>query len=217
MDVETAIRVRQTLEEAEEEESNLLFNTSSMTGPRPPRIYFGEPTPIIVDDDDGATKQNLLLQAPKVDKLFFISPPPSPPHGWVMRNEDPPNKEVHPADLADALARLNTTGNSPTTNPSSPPDEYDDDSNDDNLGPSTPASSAAARKQLHQRSMSGSTIIYNPEHHGASGGHNLPAVMVEDTSLAALGLDGLPDSDSDMHSMLGQHTKTARPPLELME
>jgi hypothetical protein len=28
--------------------------------------------------------------------------------GWVMRNEDPPNKEVHASDLAHALSMLKT-------------------------------------------------------------------------------------------------------------
>ncbi|OJD12894.1 hypothetical protein AJ78_06577 [Emergomyces pasteurianus Ep9510] len=70
------------------------------------RVYFGENTP--VEDAEEGRKRN-LLEAPKSQKLFFISPPPSPPHGWMMRNEEPPNKEVHAADLAEALGKLGTT------------------------------------------------------------------------------------------------------------
>jgi hypothetical protein len=43
--------------------------------------------------ETGVAGSAYLLEAPQVSKMFFISPPPSPPHGWVMRNEDPPNKD----------------------------------------------------------------------------------------------------------------------------
>jgi hypothetical protein len=55
----------------------------------------------------------LLLRCwePVVGQLDVrLSPPPSPPHGWVMRNEDPPNKEVHASDLAHALSMLRRRG-----------------------------------------------------------------------------------------------------------
>ncbi|KAJ9619284.1 hypothetical protein H2203_008613 [Taxawa tesnikishii (nom. ined.)] len=62
------------------------------------RVYFGEPTRLDTGDQH--------LAAPQSQKLFFISPPPSPPHGWEMRNEEPPNKDVHADDLAAALSKL---------------------------------------------------------------------------------------------------------------
>jgi hypothetical protein len=62
------------------------------------RVYFGMNTPLNPSD------QHLAL--PKSDRLFFISPPPSPPMGWELKEEDAPNKIVHPEDLAAALARL---------------------------------------------------------------------------------------------------------------
>jgi hypothetical protein len=62
------------------------------------RVYFGEHTPLQPVDQH--------LQAPEAKKLFFISPPPSPPHGWESRNEEPPNQVVVAEDLAHALARL---------------------------------------------------------------------------------------------------------------
>lgn len=46
------------------------------------------------------------LLPPKASKQFFISPPPSPPVGWVSREEGAPNTEVHAPDLASALESL---------------------------------------------------------------------------------------------------------------
>ena len=166
------------------------------------KIYFGEPTPIL-DEEEARPK---LLEAPQMDKLFFISPPPSPPHGWVMRNEDPPNKEVHADDLTQALSNLKTKTESVAAATASAPSSASDVAE-----PSTPVSASANPRQ---RSRS-STIIYNPEHHGGSPG--LPAVMVEDTTL---GLD-LDLSDMDISPVETAAKKafkrTTRPPLELME
>lgn len=166
-----------------------------------PRIYFGEPTPVLSQEE---AQRKRLLEAPQLDKLFFISPPPSPPHGWQMRNEDPPNKEVHASDLAQALAKLKTDQPEPM-----------------NVDPATPVSITSDKRTpswplagAQQRSRS-STIIYNPEDHGHS--PNLPAVMVEDTTLPV-------DEDVDMDVELSpvetsvnkMPPKTARPPVELM-
>lgn len=165
-----------------------------------PRIYFGEPTPIL---DGGRPK---LLEAPQVSKMFFISPPPSPPHGWVMRNEDPPNKEVHATDLAHALSMLKTDQTQPA---------------ESTVDPATPVSITSDKRTSswplagsQQRSRS-STIIYNPEDHGSS--PNLPAVMVEDMTMDV----DHDDMDMDMSpiemSLKQMPPKTSRPPVELME
>ncbi|KAI5310464.1 hypothetical protein KEM55_006743 [Ascosphaera atra] len=71
------------------------------TGAIFPRIYFGEFTPIVSEDNSKS-----FLDLPPANKLFFISPPPSPPAGWQMKTEDPPNKEVVATDLAAALHKL---------------------------------------------------------------------------------------------------------------
>lgn len=166
-----------------------------------PRIYFGEPTPILSQEGPK------LLQAPQSDKLFFISPPPSPPAGWVMRNEDPPNKEVHASDLANALAMLKT-------DQSTEPESF-------GVDPATPVSMTSDKRTgswplagSQQRSRS-STIIFHPEDHGNS--PNLPAVMVEDVSLD---LDDDVDMDGDLSpidmSIKKMPPKTSRPPMELM-
>ena len=123
-----------------------------------------------------------------------------------MRNEDPPNKEVHPSDLAHVLAMLKT-----------------DQSESCGIDPATPVSISSDKRTgswpmagSQQRSRS-STIIYHPEDHGHS--PNLPAVMVEDMSFT------VDDEDVDMDAELSpvempirkMPPKTARPPVELME
>ncbi|KAF4973048.1 hypothetical protein FSARC_546 [Fusarium sarcochroum] len=112
------------------------------------RVYFGKPTPI--------DKRDEHLALPDAGKLFFISPPPSPPHGWEMRLEDAPNKLVHAEDLADALAKLHHRPG--------PVDAED-------ASPVTPPDSALPGRT---RSRS-STLIYKPEEKST-----MPAVIVED-------------------------------------
>jgi hypothetical protein len=100
------------------------------------------------------------LAAPKSDKLFFISPPPSPPHDWEVRNEGPPNKSVHPEDLADALSKLHARN-------VTAPDAMEVDE------PST------------TRGRSSSvTVVYHPKHYGSN--LSLPAISVEDTDVSKL-------------------------------
>lgn len=113
------------------------------------RVYFGQPTSIESKDEH--------LNLPDAGKLFFISPPPSPPHGWEMKLEDAPNKQVIAEDLAEALARLH---HRPRTD--------------------LPASPMSDGEQCDsERPRSGSTTtIYDPSAHGLS--PNLPAIAVED-------------------------------------
>jgi hypothetical protein len=151
------------------------------------RVYFGAQTEI------SPTQQH--LKAPDAGRLFFISPPPSPPHGWEMRNEDPPNKMVHADDLAVALAKLHAR----PINPMSP--AMDDDA----------VMSGTTRKN---RSRS-ATLVYHPEDYGSN--PTLPAISVEDTSETeeipspeqASPMEGVQRSAPILH--------TSRPPVELME
>ncbi|KAH8687625.1 Calcipressin-domain-containing protein [Tricladium varicosporioides] len=134
-----------------EEESSIrikqLLDGEEIMGERV-KIYFGHHTNVEVRDEH--------LSLPDAGKLFFISPPPSPPHGWEMKLEDAPNKLVHAEDLAEALAKLH---HRPATDlPASPVS----DNEQDNKG----------------RTRSGSTTIYNPSEHGLS--PNLPAIAVQD-------------------------------------
>jgi hypothetical protein len=112
----------------------------------------------------------------------------------MMRNEEPPNKEVHAEDLAHALARLHARNVQPLT----PDMDFEKES-------SFPGS----------RERSGSTtIVYHPEDHGDS--LALPAISVEDTT------EEIVESPVDASPMEGvQRTvpilHTSRPPVELME
>jgi len=149
------------------------------------RVYFGAHT------DCSPTSKH--LQAPKVDKLFFISPPPSPPHDWAIRNEDPPNKEVHAEDLANALARLHASTQAPS---------------DDMMV--TPIQDKPGRLR------SGSTtVVYHPSHHGSD--LALPAISVEDTTEEIPCMDS-PAEYSPMEGIMrAPMLPTSRPPVELME
>jgi hypothetical protein len=116
------------------------------------KIYFGTHTSITPPTDQH-------LQAPESQKLFFISPPPSPPVGWESRNEEPPNTQIMPEDLATALQKLswNTVGLA--------------SSND---GKDSPAGQAIRR----QRSGS-STVLFEPSN---KDGRTVPGVTVDDFS-----------------------------------
>jgi hypothetical protein len=112
------------------------------------KVYFGQHTNIEQRDEH--------LSLPDAGKLFFISPPPSPPLGWEMKLEDAPNKQVHAEDLAEALAKLH---HRPRTD--------------------LPASPMSDGEEIIGRKRSGTqTMLYNPGDHGDS--PLLPAVMVED-------------------------------------
>lgn len=155
------------------------------------KIYFGEHTPVFGQDGD----IDRHLKAPSLGKLLFISPPPSPPCGWEIKEEDPPNKATHAEDLQRALAGLNGPPGSNSTDAMETTNGYDYE---------------AARK----RTRSGSTtMVYHPKNHGDS--ENLPAVMVEDTTEP-----NQVESPAD-ESPIGESgkviTHTARPPVELME
>jgi len=153
------------------------------------RVYFGEDTPLNPTDQH--------LQAPQSDKLFFISPPPSPPHGWEMKNEEPPNKEVHADDLAHALSKLHAR-------PAPQQDQLPSPTEDARVGLSRQAS---GMEGTSGRNRSGSIIVYHPEDHGDSPA--LPAIAVEDTTLT-------PDDLSPMEGVETSFPRTSRPPVELM-
>lgn len=138
MDEQAAIKVRS------------VWDGEAIMGERC-RVYFGQHTPLNLQNKDKH------LELPDAGKLFFISPPPSPPHGWEMRLEDAPNKLVHAEDLADALAKLHHQP---------PPQPME-------ISPISPVEGGSVRT----RSRS-STLIYQPQEHGGS--PNLPAISVDD-------------------------------------
>jgi hypothetical protein len=152
------------------------------------RVYFGLTTPL------NPTDQHLAL--PKSDKLFFISPPPSPPMGWEMHNEEAPNKVVHAEDLAAALSRLHAH------HVDYPPE----------ADPDTP--------MITRRRTGSSTIVYHPDDHNDS--PDLPSIAVEDTTDSLAHIDS-PDAMEGIEGPIqvqkaqGIHVATSRPPVELME
>ncbi|KAJ4368994.1 hypothetical protein N0V83_006076 [Neocucurbitaria cava] len=175
-DVESAIQIRKTLD------------GEQLMGYRI-RVYFGMNTPLNPSD------QHLAL--PKSDRLFFISPPPSPPMGWEMKEEEAPNKIVHAEDLATALARLHAN---PYQDASSPIDDR--------------GSSPITRKRTGS-----TTVVYHPDDHGDS--PNLPAISVEDTTETPEPLtpiDAMEGVEGPIASQKaqGKTISTARPPVELM-
>merc|ERR1712070_975203 len=147
----------------------------------------------VLDAETKIEMEDQHLQAPESSKLFFISPPPSPPMGWEMRNEDPPNKEVHAEDLAVALSKLEAKPNATVEQ--------------------KPEVESTQERPITTRQRSGTgTLVYHPDDHGDS--PDLPAIAVEDTS------DSLQPQDGDVSPMEGMEKKmihTARPPVELME
>ena len=153
------------------------------------RVYFGQPTPL------NLAQQDTHLALPDAGKLFFISPPPSPPHGWEVRMEDAPNKMVHAEDLAEALARLR---------------HHDNDNGNGAISPVSPAESGSKQIGGGGRSRS-STLIFQPQTElGAS--PDLPCVTVDDMTdeigeISPIGGGG-PGKPILAH--------TARPPVELM-
>ncbi|KAF1977887.1 Calcipressin-domain-containing protein [Bimuria novae-zelandiae CBS 107.79] len=154
------------------------------------RVYFGLNTPLNPSD------QHLPL--PKSDKLFFISPPPSPPMGWEMRNEDAPNQTVHAEDLAEALAKLHA-------------DQREYPSPIDDMNPEM-------SHLITRRRTGSSTIVYHPDDHGNS--PNLPAIAVEDTTVSPASMT--PDAMEGIEGPIatqkaqGKFVATTRPPVELM-
>ncbi|KAF2752879.1 Calcipressin-domain-containing protein [Pseudovirgaria hyperparasitica] len=155
----------------------------------PTRVFFGEPTPINPADQH--------LDLPKSARLFFISPPPSPPHGWEVRNEDPPNKMVHAEDLATALAKLNA--NTATR-----------DIGIDCPSPTTESGNPETSPRAKTRKRGSSTVVYHPDDHGDS--PLLPVISVDDTT----GLSGSPGILTPLNVDRMKEVRTERPPMDIM-
>ncbi|KAK6345534.1 hypothetical protein TWF718_007446 [Orbilia javanica] len=141
------------------------------------RIYFGTHTPVTPPTDQH-------LQAPESQKLFFISPPPSPPVGWESRNEEPPNTLVMPEDLASALSKL--SWNTAAEGTASPVDGQE--------GTTGPA--------IRRQRSGSSTVLFEPSN---KDGMTVPGVTIDDFS------DD--EASSPVDKTIGM-THTARPPIE---
>ena len=144
------------------------------------KVYFGSHTNV------EPKEQHLNL--PDAGKLFFISPPPSPPQGWEMKMEDAPNKMVHADDLAEALAKLH---------------------NRPSASEALEGGDRSGELTRNGRTRSSSTTIYDPNEHGNSPG--LPAISV---TTEGFGADEDELSPLTMERPIIAHT--SRPPVELM-
>ena len=144
------------------------------------RVYFGQHTSLHMNEKH--------LALPDAGKLFFISPPPSPPHGWQQTLEDAPNKMVHADDLASALQKLHHPTPAQAESPVSPVD----------------AGSARTRSRS-------STLIFQPQE-SVSGSPALPCIAVDDMTDSP---DDLASSPMAIDKPIMAHT--ARPPVELMD
>lgn len=105
----------------------------------------------------GDTKQ--LLQLPDAGKLFFISPPPSPPVGWTSRLEDTPNPEAFDTQFYDMLHKE-------LSNVAEPKEEKHDDTIN------IPVSAGTRKITLHE----GLKLDTNQ---GVSSGMNSPTIILE--------------------------------------
>ena len=178
------------------------FDGAVILGSRPARCYFGEPTPI------GDAKK--YLEKPDAGKLFFISPPPSPPVGWEMRNEDAPNKNTHADDLAAKLAALTGKmehhGESDEETAAKPQYTREELQKLKTAVPAAVSQDSPSRSTPKTTRSRSSTIIYDPKAHGDSPG--LPAVMLQTDDEIE------PELDDPEKKIIAQ---TSRPPVELME
>ncbi len=132
-----------------------------------------------------------LLQLPDAGKLFFISPPPSPPHDWESTVEGAPNTMVHADDLAEALDKLRKLN---AVNHAADPV----------LTPVSPVDSKSG-----QRSRS-STLIFQPQPE-LGNSPDLPCVTVDDMTDEPMEMSPLA---FDAPKPILAHT--SRPPVELM-
>ncbi len=127
-------------------------------------------------------------------KVWFISPPPSPPVGWEGgREEGAPNKEVWARDLAEMLGKLGGGGGGAG---------YVDGEGE--------GEKEGGEGKARRRRGTG-TVVYEPGMHGAEEG--LPAVIVDDTGAG----EDEEEEDGDEEGGGRMMTHTARPPVELME
>lgn len=160
------------------------------------------------NENDASMGENGMeyLKPPDKGKLFFISPPPSPPLGWTMRDEGAPNKMVHAEDLAVALAKIRAGVENDNDDGVAAADIMDQEADGS-------SADAEARQELIKISGSNATLVYHPSDHGSR--TDLPAVLVEDVSSSSQHTETKLEQEQQQQQQRIM-THTARPPVELM-
>lgn len=162
------------------------------------RVYFGETTPIEPGDQH--------LHLPDAKKLFFISPPPSPPHGWEVKDEQPPNEQVLAEDLADALSKLRAKNRGPGV--------LEGESTDATDVKMADGEGLEVELKPIGRTRSGSVMLFEPEKKDEE---HMPSISVDDFSDGEAG-GSVPQSPiSPTASTKATVVHTSRPPVELMD
>jgi len=159
------------------------------------RVYFGETTPTEPGDQH--------LHLPDAKKLFFISPPPSPPHGWELKDEEPPNAQVLAEDLADALSKLRAKNRGPGG--------IEGESTDAKM---TDGEGLEVDVKPIGRTRSGSVMLFEPEKEDEE---HMPSISVDDFSDGEASGSVPQSPTSPTAPTKAVVPPTSRPPVELMD
>lgn len=159
------------------------------------KVYFGETTPIEPGDQH--------LHLPDAGKLFFISPPPSPPHGWELKDEAPPNSQVLAEDLVEALSKLRAKNRGAG--------DIEGGNTDAKM---TDREGLEAEVKPIGRTRSGSVMLFEPEKEDKT---HMPSISVDDFSDGEAS-GSVPQSPiSPTAPPKANVAPTPRPPVELMD
>lgn len=236
-DLHTAFFTPRTLQTPQPSTENIAqIQQQAETRANNPRVYFGATTPLIAE----TSPEENLLKAPSLGKLLFISPPPSPPCGWEIREEDPPNKMTHAYDLERALTTLADPSSSSFSSSSAdamtegdldqaarPQRRKMSTENDTQIRPADRAEPMDTDEEQRPapflrrgKNRRNTVTVFDPRDHGA--GEGLPEVMVEDTTAGDPSFSSSATTSTRLDggatpAVLGPATRTARPPVELME
>lgn len=161
------------------------------------RVYYGEHTPV------EPTDQHLHL--PDAKKLFFISPPPSPPHGWEVKDEGPPNAQVLAEDLAEALSKLRAKNRAAN--------DINGEVTDAAAKTTDGADGLESGVKPITRTRSGSIMLFEPK---KSDDTHMPSISVDDFSDDEEARESVPLSPVSPGAPKAV-CHTSRPPVELME
>lgn len=100
------IVVFQTVQDAAQAKQIIQASEQLLGGPdKTIKAQFDKHTPLYEYENE-----DNHLRLPDQGRLFFISPPPSPPAGWVSIPEASPNTETFHSDLHEALSSLTGSG-----------------------------------------------------------------------------------------------------------